>query len=72
MNENELRTINAGINDIWKLIKKYLPVADPDNDEYWRGLIDDCEEVDKKNGGHALIRQLLLTVTNYIEKEAHR
>lgn len=72
MNENELRSINAGINDIWKLIKKYLPVADPDNDAYWRGLIDDCEEVDKKNGGHALIRQLLLTVTNYIEKEAHR
>ncbi len=66
----ELKAINHGINDIWQLIKKSLPVADPDNDEYWLGLIRDSNEIDKRYGGHALIRQMLLAVTNYIEKEA--
>lgn len=70
--DDELIKINHGINDIWQLIKKYLPTANVTDDEYWRGLIMDCDDIDKKNGGHALIRQLLLTVTNYIEKEAHR
>ena len=70
--EDDLMKINKGINDIWQLIKKYLPAADPDDDDYWRRLIDECDGIDKKHGGHALIRQMMLATTNYIESEAKR
>ena len=68
----ELKTINHGINDVWQLIKKYLPGADADNDDYWTALIRESGEIDKKYGGHALIRQFILAATNYIEQEARR
>lgn len=68
----ELKTINHGINDVWQLIKRYLPTANTTDDEYWSGLIADCGDIDKKYGGHALIRQMLLAASNYIESEAKR
>lgn len=67
--EEELRNINAGINDIWKMIKKFLP-GDPNDESYWDELTDTCSAIGNKYGSE-LIQQIILAVHAYIVKEAH-
>ena len=70
MDEMELRNINKAINDIWKLIKKYLPVADPDSDAYWMGLIRESGAIGKKYDNHPLVNKMILAFADYVEHEA--
>lgn len=72
MGKEELVELNNGINDIWKFIKKFLPAADPDSDEYWTSLITEAGDLGRKHGNHPLINGMILVFADYVEKEAHR
>lgn len=68
MTDAELKTINAGINDIWKMIKKYLPDASND-EQYWADLNDACREIDKKYQNNVLLQRIMMAVLGYIDEK---
>lgn len=67
--DNELMKINQGINDIWQMIKKFLPVANPDSDAYWTELIRESGAIGKKYN-HPLVNKIILAFADYVEHEA--
>jgi hypothetical protein len=56
--------------DFWSYCKKYF---DPDyeNQDYWKGLIDDARDIDTKYGGDDLAQKLLLAIINYHDDRNH-
>lgn len=67
MTDAELKTINAGINDIWRMIKKYLPDASND-EQYWADLNDTCREIDNKYH-NVLLQRIMIAVLGYIDEK---
>ena len=66
--EAELRTINSGINDIWKMIKKFLPDAKPDDEQYWAELLQTCSDINEKHQKNRLLQLIMHAVLDYIEE----
>ena len=67
LENEELKMINAGINDIWRMIKKYLPDASND-EQYWSGLNDACRKIDEKYH-NALLQRIMMAVLGYIDEK---
>ena len=70
MDEKELRTLNAIVNDIWKFLKKYGSNI-TDTDEYWDDLLAAADVIWEKYEKHPLCRTLLTDCAKYIESQVH-
>lgn len=53
--------------DFWNYCKKYF-TPDYENQDYWKGLVDDARVIDEKYGGDPLEQELLLGYINYHDK----
>lgn len=67
MNKNILRNYYTIFTDCWNLLKKY---SDPrDNEEYWKALYVDVNELYNKHGRVMFSQKLIILVTDEIETE---
>ncbi len=58
MSEQEIQRYIDGLNDVWRLFKRYATSGDPDSYEYWCSIVDSADKLYQKHD-IGLVRSLI-------------
>ena len=67
--DEELKTVYGMFTDAWKLYKKYADIRQT-QESRWDMFVDEADAVSRKYNGNRLCRDLLLAVTNDLERKS--
>lgn len=64
----EKKLINAAINDIWKLIKRYYDTRQ--DDAFWNEVVDSGVAISEKYNHHSLVDDFVKDAVMWLDKKS--